>query len=232
MLLDVLLQESFDDCDIENHFQDKNKYLKECLETESVFQLLATRLPVQLIGLACGNFVDVKKFPLYFPHPDSRVFGVDQVAHQLIQSYHKHQHVSFSQMDLFQENLRLKCLLQTKTHWIAIHACRNLAFQIVRLFNLWAHDDACLLLLPCCHAGKKETIKVIGYEAWKQVRVETKQQIRNGKNNKMEYINVALTSIRNSLLQKESPWFQQSFRIPAIPSVHNFALFYHKKTST
>lgn len=191
---------------------------------------MQTSRPVQLVNLACGNFIDVKTFPKYFPHPSSKVFGVDKILYQLAQSYHRHHFMELHAFDLFDETLQLKDFLGTKTHWIAIHACEELAFQIVDLWNEWSPSGSCLFLVPCCHFSKKQAISKVGSETWNRIRLETKQKVNQGETHKAAYINQALTTIRNSLLEKRSKWFRYSVQL-GIPSVHNVGLFYEKDLS-
>jgi hypothetical protein len=223
MLLDILRLETFEENDVETHFRDKRKLRKERLETASVFHVLATSEPVQLVNLACGNFVDCKTFPRYFPHPFSQVYGVDKARFQLADSYHRHHHLSFHQLDLYDESSALQNFLQTKTHWIAIHACRDLAFQILRLWNQWGANGSRLLLVPCCHESRKRLIARCGTTLWKQIKTETKRKYPEGR----VYMDFALIELRNRCLQMQSEWFQRRIELD-IPSIHNCALLYKK----
>lgn len=227
MLLDILVQETFEETDVETHFRDPLKLRKERLETQSVFQELASSQKVQLVNLACGNFIDVKRFSEYFPHPDSQVFGVDRELFQLALSYHRYHYMSLHQFDLYKETSDLQSFLESKTHWMAIHPCRDLAFQIVRLWNRWGAVGSCLLLVPCCHAPKKQLVSQVGYATWKDIRDEAKRLINNGQNHKVDYMEHALIRTRNLLLQKESSWYKKSVEL-SCPSMHRTALFYVK----
>ena len=90
----------------------------------------------------CENFPQVFSSSFF-----ESLWSLDKILYQLAQSYHRHHFMELHAFDLFDETLQLKDFLGTKTHWIAIHACKELAFQIVDLWNEWA--PKWVMPVPC-----------------------------------------------------------------------------------
>jgi hypothetical protein len=159
--------------EVRAHYHDDVIYEKEMSETRAVFRLFATDEPCQLLSLCCGSCVGSETFADFFPHAASTLHGIDLAQRQTTQFMLEQRRLhSFVCADLFQEPppTDALALMQTSTHWTAIHACRGLANRIVHLFREHAPAFAQLVVVPCCLFKDSELKAHVGLKRWKEIR--------------------------------------------------------------
>lgn len=155
------------------HCHDDVVYEKEMSETRAVFRLFASDAPCQLLSLCCGSCVGSETFADFFPHAASSLHGIDLAQRQTTQFMLEQKRLhSFVCADLFQDPpiADTLALMQSSTHWTAIHACRGLANRIVQLFRTHAPADAQLVVVPCCLFKDSELKSHVGLPRWKEIR--------------------------------------------------------------
>jgi hypothetical protein len=222
---------------VRQHFSKDGTYDKEMSETLSIFDKLSkfseTEIPANVLSLACGSAVGAEVFKDYFPK-GSKFYGMDITQTQTVEFLLSHSHIhGFVEEDLYSDPLSDDALhlFSHATHWMAIHACRDLARRIVQLFRLYAKPNAHLLVVPCCLFKDNELKTGVGHMRWKSIR--DLQQVRDPTTKKPTNSNWRTTTAiqaRNELLASEFPQgFEDAEMIPAIHSLHNIALHFHKE---
>ena len=156
---------------VAQHFSSRAKYDKEVAETAHVLNFLRSVEPTQVLSLACGGCVGAETFSDYFPHPLSRLHGIDLAQNQTAAFYMQHGLLRFQQADLLEEpSPAVLSTLRSCHIWLAIHACHHLAHRVLHLFKQHAPSSAQLLLLPCCLLKRTELIAKVGPAKWKQTK--------------------------------------------------------------
>ena len=111
---------------------------------------------------------------------------------------------------------------------MAIHACRGLATQIVKVFKKYAPQNAHLIIVPCCLFKNHELQKSVGYDRWKLIRQQRQLRDENtGRPTDSNWRIKTAMQARNEILANEHETaFRSAVVVPEILSLHNVALHF------
>ncbi|KAJ3334120.1 hypothetical protein HDU91_002794, partial [Kappamyces sp. JEL0680] len=184
---------------VRKHFRSDLDYEKEVWESKSVFGLLASDAPCQVVSLACGSAVGAELFHDYFPHPGSRLCGIDLEQRQTTSFLLAQGHLdAFVQDDLYHISPGAAAMLSASSKWMAIHACRQLSNQILLLFRQHAPPGASLAIVPCCLLKHSFYRDAVGPDRWNKLKEQKRETHRDWR--------LALAvQCRNEMLAHEYP---------------------------
>jgi len=190
--------------------------------------------PIRVLSLACGSAVGAEVFNKYLTHPNSKFYGMDISHTQTVQFLQKNGYVhGFILEDLYAEPASQEAvdMFESCTHWMAIHACRELAARVVYLFKKYAPLGAHLIAIPCCLFKSNELQTRLGHTRWKAIRAARQaRDTLTGRPTLSNWRQTTQIQARNELLAKEfAEGFCDADAISEIQSLHNVALHYVKK---
>lgn len=162
------------------------------------------------LNLACGANYGDELFPVYFPHANAKLIGIDKKLNDrraplrgTIQPQ--------ARFPVFECNLKSEIpdgvskIMKTSQLWFVVYSC-GAEFHIIRLFARYAQQGAKLILCPCGCAvpHRYDLVRNLGKRKWNTIVDKVQKKYRTGITNPPPYKRKHHTRFSNRL------WFRRA----------------------